>query len=221
MDVQEAGMDNRIRVSCAVLCRIEHEGRYLLLINENRRRRGIYVLSPIGGALTFVDPDYLLEIGAQFEDPNTNDLRLTLPLSALDLFRQWFYLGKGREQSPFRELYEELVLESRLLPVLTPRDVTWRRLWTTEEEGFTGRLGQTGILTHYFLEIYDVAFDSPRALGSLLDLPPESGALWASSDLIDDCATVAMEVDGAPRDVRVNGFAVLHPPNNARIRREF
>ena len=45
---------DRIRVSCAVLCRVEHEGRYLLLINDNRRRRGVYVLSPIGGEGRFV-----------------------------------------------------------------------------------------------------------------------------------------------------------------------
>lgn len=206
-------MENRIRISCAVLCRIAHEGRYLLLINENRRRRGAYILSPIGGALTVSDPRPVLAMGAEFEDPNSGDLRLSLPHGALDAFRVWFYRGEGREQSPFRELYEELVLESGLLPVLTMRDVSWRRLWTAEQEGFTGRLGQTGVLTHYFLEIYDVTFTTPRALGMLLDLPPESGALWTSPELIDNCGPVEMDLDGERRTVRINGQAVLHPPH--------
>ncbi len=209
-------MDNRIRISCAVLCRIAHEGRYLLLINENRRRRGVYILSPIGGALTISDPGPVLAMGALFEDPSSGDLRLTLPHGALDAFRVWFYRGEGREQTPFRELYEELVLESELLPVLTTTDVSWRRLWTSEQEGFTGRIGQTGVLTHYFLEIYDVTFTTSRALGPLLDLPPDSGARWTSPDLIDNCGVVEMDLDGARRTVHINGQAVLHPPTDAR-----
>ncbi|WP_162909576.1 hypothetical protein [Aggregatilinea lenta] len=210
-------MENRIRISCAVLCRIAHEGRYLLLINENRRRRGVYILSPIGGALTVDDARPVLEMGAEFEDANSRDLRLTLPHAALDDFRVWFYRGEGRELTPFRELHEELVLESSLLPSLTARDVSWQRLWTVEQEGFTGRLGQTGVLTHYFFEIYNVTFTTPGTLGLLLDLPPESGALWTTHDLIDNCGTVEMDVDGASRSVRINGQAVLHPPTDARV----
>jgi hypothetical protein len=214
-------MENRIRISCAVLCRIEHEGRYLLLVNENRRRRGVYILSPIGGALIVESPAPLLEMGAAFEDPNSKDLRLSLPHGELDAFRVWFYRGEGRELTPFRELHEELVLESGLLPMLTAHDVEWQRLWTAEQEGFTGRLGQTGVLTHYFLEIYDVKFVTPRSLGLLLDLPPESGASWVSPDLIDNCGTIEMDLDGERRTVRINGQAVLHPPTDARTMPEF
>lgn len=211
---------DRIRVSCAVLCRVEHAGRYLLLINDNRRRRGVYVLSPIGGALTYYDADPLLELGAEFEDPTTQDLRLTLPVEALGAFREWFYSGVGRERSPFREIHEELVQETKLLPMLLPREVEYHWLWTAEQEALTGRMGQTGVLTQYFLEIYDVTFTSARALGPLLDLPPESGALWTTPELIVDCAHVQMDVDGERRAVRVNGLAVLRPPADAGVASE-
>lgn len=201
-----------IRVSCAALCRIEHVGRFLLMLNRNRRAKGVYVLSPIGGALRLYDPRPLVEFGAIPEDANSADLRLTLRTSLLPDFRDWFSRGEGREQSPFRELREELVTESGLLPDLKPEDVTGTYLWTVEEETFTDRQGQTGLLTHYFLEIYDIKFNTAAALGPLLVASEESGAVWLPAEQIDQQDTIQLSVDGALREVRLNGQIVLRPP---------
>lgn len=205
-------MTDRIRVSCASLCRIEHEGWFLLLLNANRRQRGIYVLSPIGGALTITRYDRLASFAAVLETPQNDDLRLTLPRDKLPAFREWFYSGQDRERSPFRELYEELVDETHLLDALAPEDVVWQHLWTVEEDAVTARGGQSGVFTHYFLEIFGVTFANDAVLSALLTAPPESGARWVTRDQIEEAARVAIVVDGAERNVRINGRAILHPP---------
>ncbi len=203
-----------IRVSCAALCRIEHGGKYLLLLNRNRRKKDIYRLSPIGGALELLDPGYLAMFEAVPEDAAKNDLRLTMPHRLLPSFRQWFYSGLGRERSPFRELYEELVVESKLLADLRVDDVECKLLWTVEEEDFTDRQGQTGLLTHYFLEVYDITFKTPQALGPLLSPSDESGALWLTEDQITAGDMVTLPVDGEEREVHLRGRIVVQPPGS-------
>ncbi len=201
-----------IRVSCAALCRIEHAGRFLLLLNQNRRRKGLYVLSPLGGALQVTAPDRLAAFGAVPESPASDDLRLALPLGALPAFRTWFYSGEDRETSPFRELREELVSEAGLLDALDPAQVTCTPLWALEEEALTQRLGQTGLLTHYFLEIYDITFDA-AVLGLLLLAPAESGAVWVTAEQIEQGGTVTLHVDGADRVARVRGDPLIRSPS--------
>jgi hypothetical protein len=204
-----------IRVSCASLCRIEHLDRFLLLLNANRREKGLYRLGPIGGALQVFDVGHLKRFNASLENPASGDLRLTLPVSALPVFRDWFYTGEGRERSPFRELREELVGESRLLAALRPEDVDARYLWTTEEESFTDRRGQTGLFTHYFMEIYDVKFKTSAALGSLLSAPPNSGAVWLTAAQIRHQTTIQLTIDGATREVRIRGKLLIERPPDA------
>jgi hypothetical protein len=165
-----------IRVSCATLCRIEHLGRLLLLLNANRREKGLYRLGPVGGALQMFDLARLSAFNASLEDTSSGDLRLAMPRTALPAFRDWFHTGEGRERSPFRELREELVNESKLLAALEPDDVDCRYLWTTEEESLTDRRGQTGLLTHYFMEIYDIKFKTSATLGPLLSAGADSAA---------------------------------------------
>ncbi len=208
-------MSDRIRVSCASLCRIEREGRFLLLLNQNRRSKGLYVLSPIGGALALFDAGRMAEFDATFEDPAARDLRLVMPASAIPAFRAWFSTREGRESTPFRELREELVHESGLLPALEPEDVEYRYLRTVEERAFTARQGQTGVLTHYFLEIYAVAFTTSAALDPLLTAPPERGAAWVSAEQIRARGTLLLRVDGALREAQINGSILLEPPPNA------
>jgi hypothetical protein len=204
-----------IRVSCASLCRIEHLDKFLLLLNANRRQKGLYRLGPIGGALQVLDAGRLTRFGAALEDAASSDLRLMLPMTALPAFRDWFYTGEGRERSPFRELREELVSESRLLAALGPADVDARYLWTTEEESFTDRRGQTGLLTHYFLEIYDIKFKSSAALGALLSAPPDSGAVWLTAQQIRHQTPIQLTIDGAAREVLIRGrLLVERPPNS-------
>lgn len=205
-------MTSRIRVSCASLCRIEHEGWFLLLLNADRRRNGLYILAPIGGALTITAYDRLASFAAILETPENGDLRLSLPRARLPLFREWFYSGQGRERSPFRELREELVDETGLLPALAPDDVTWEHLWTVEEEGVTARGGQSGVFTHYFLEVFGVRFTNDAVLSALLAVPPESGARWVTRDQIEDASSILLPIDGAERSVRILGRAILRPP---------
>ncbi len=199
-----------MRVSCAALCRIEHNNRFLLLLNRNRRQKGLYVLTPVGGALAVTNPGVLERFSASLENAASGDLRLTLPQAQLPAFRDWFYAGQDRETSPFRELYEELVSENGLLEDLRPDQVTAEHLWTVEEDAFTQRQGFSGWLTHYFLEIYGVKFRSAAALGPLLIAPPSSGAVWVTREQLEKGGTVTMEFDGAPRTVRVRGD-VLRP----------
>ncbi|MCD4686916.1 MAG: hypothetical protein K8S97_13375 [Anaerolineae bacterium] len=199
-----------IRISGASLCRIQHPTRgYFLLLNYNRRQKGVYVLSPIGGALEFYDEGLLARFGAHLEDPAHLELRLTLPKAQLPAFRAWFYTAEGREHSPFRELEEELVHEAQLLPRLAPEDVTCKRLWTLERERLTDRKGQTGLLTHYFLEIYDITFKRDAIMGPLIIAPAASGALWVTEAQLTSPDPVTMHVDGAERDVRVSARQLL------------
>ena len=203
-----------IRVSCAALCRIEHSGRFLLLLNRNRRKKGIYRLGPIGGALELFDPTYLSMFEAVPEDAAKSDLRLTMPYRLLPSFKQWFYSGMGRERSPFRELYEELVVEADLLADLSAEDVECKLLWTVEDENFTDRKGQTGLLTHYFLEVYAITFKTPQVLGPLLSASDESGALWLTEDQIAAGDTVRLQIDGEEREVHLRGHIVVTPPGS-------
>lgn len=205
-----------IRVSCAALCRIEHPGLgFFLLVNHNRRHKGLYILSPIGGALMFHDDSIVPRFDADLETPGSADLRLRMPVEHLSAFGAWFEAGQGRETSPFRELREELVCESRLLASLDPDDVACERLWTVEREQFTARAGQTGFLTHYFLEIYAVRFLTTAALGQLIAAPRAEGACWLSAEQIASGEPITLTIDGEQRRVEVNGRVVLEPPSDS------
>lgn len=197
-----------LRVSCAALCRIRHQGRYLLVLNQQRRRLGRYVLAPVGGALAVTEPERLAAFGARLEDPAAADLRLYLPAGALVGFRAWFHSGEGRERSPFRELYEELVSETRLLPALEADEVIAEPLRTVERREPTDRHGDAGPLTHYFLELYDVRFTSARVLAALRHPAPNSGAVWLTPAQIA-AGTLRLAVDGALRDVTVRASLLL------------
>jgi hypothetical protein len=211
-DLNRAGW---IRISCASLCRIERDGRYLLLLNHNRREKGLYILSAIGGALTASDPGIFARFGASPEEPGTNDLRMLLPLNQLEKFRAWFYSGDGRERSPYRELYEELVIESRLLQALEPDHIACRYLWTIEDRRPTERQGQTGLITQYFLEVFDITFTSVLASVPLRQLPPGSGAAWVTAEQIASRSTVDLHVDGGIHAAEINAEPLLKPPDSA------
>jgi hypothetical protein len=199
-----------IRVSCAALCRIEHNGRFLLLLNRNRREKGLYVLTPIGGALAVEDLNALERFSGIIESAESRDLRLVIPQEQLPAFREWFYAGVDRETSPYRELYEELVRETGLLAVLRPDQVLCEHLWTIEEDAFTQRHGYSGWLTHYFLEIYSIKFKSAAVLGPLLIAKPESGAVWVTREQLEHGGMIELTFDGEPRAVEVRGD-VLRP----------
>ena len=199
---------NWLRVSCAALCRIPDADRYLLVLNHARRQQGDYVLAPLGGALAFTDAEPLMALGARLEDPASYDLRLYLPDEALADFRAWFAGGEGRERSPYRELHEELVDETRVLAALSPQDVAISRLRTVERQEQTSRFGAGGPLTHYFLELYEVRFVREALYTALRQLQAGSGLVWLTQAQIAVGAW-PMIVDGQLRHVSVRASVLF------------
>jgi len=199
---------NWLRVSCAALCRIPDAGRYLLVLNHARRQQGDYVLTPLGGALAFTDAEPLMALGARLEDPASHDLRLYLPDEALADFRAWFAGGEGRERSPYRELHEELVDETRVLAALSPQDVAISRLRTVERQEQTSRFGAGGPLTHYFLELYEVRFVREAFYAVLRQPQAGSGLVWLTQAQIAVGAW-PMIVDGQLRHVSVRASVLF------------
>ncbi len=200
-----------IRISCGCLCRIEHRQRFLLLINANLRTKGVYRLAPVGGALTVDHLDRLAVFDAVPDNPSSLDLRFKMPAARLPAFRDWFIHSPNRERSPLREIEEELVSESRLLPALPSEAVECEYLGLVEDETFTQRRGQTGVLTHYFLEIFDVKFKRDALLGPLLAASPESGAAWLTAEQLAARGPLPFEIDGQVRPVEVLGYLLLNP----------
>jgi hypothetical protein len=148
-----------IRISAANLARIKMEDKYLLVLNRNRLKNGHRVYTPFGGAIEFqyYARPYLGDLGVRFEDGSA--LRFALPQTKLAAFESWFYLRQERENTPFRELQEELVREEGILPELLPNQVTAELLWAVKPPaGPTDRVGQEGILTQRYLEIFEVTF---------------------------------------------------------------
>jgi len=148
-----------IRISAASLARIKMEDKFLLVLNRNRFQKGHRVYTPFGGAIEFTyhARPYLGDLGVRFEDSSA--LRFALPEKKLAAFESWFYLRQERETSPFRELREELVQEEGILPELLPNQVTSKLLWAVKPPvGPTDRVGQAGVLTQRYLEIFEVTF---------------------------------------------------------------
>ena len=145
-------MTPAIRISCAALCRIEIDGKFLLEINKNRGD----VLTPIGGALEFEEEGrgFLDSLNAEFE--KGMDLRLTIPANNVVAFRAWFERKEHRETSPLRELREELIDEHRVLPSWSCDLAEPIFLRHIEHEEETTRKDRIGALTRYFYEIFEV-----------------------------------------------------------------
>ncbi|MDO8660843.1 MAG: hypothetical protein Q7K43_03060, partial [Candidatus Woesearchaeota archaeon] len=105
-------MSEIIRVSCNGFVNLQLEGRVLGLLARSRLPERVY--SPIGGGLEYcfseqrLLEEFLANLNATLEKPNTKDLRLNMPESSLDKFSDWFYKGTEREISPQRELEQEL-----------------------------------------------------------------------------------------------------------------
>ena len=141
-----------IRISCAALCRIEIDSKFLLEINKNRGD----ILTPIGGALEFHEESrpFLQTLGGEFQ--KGMDLRLMLPSDHLHRFREWFIRKEGRETDPLRELREELIEEHGVLPTWPAEEPACSFLKLVELEETSTRGDQQGVLTHYFYEIFAV-----------------------------------------------------------------
>ena len=194
-----------VRVSCASLCRIQIDDQFLLLLNKNRRQKGIYQLSPVGGAILVNDWGVVKDLNLNFnpENPANHDLRLFVPSAQLDIFRKWFYTRQGREIDPFREVYEELVDESQALFDLKRQDVKIRFLNFREDSKQTLRKGMTGEFTQYFFEIFEVKFDALDILLRLKAPPPSAGIILLSDAEVRAQTPLRRYFDGAERTIAV------------------
>jgi hypothetical protein len=110
-----------VRVSLAYLFRIKVGGEYLLVRSARRPQfqpvGGVYKVSP--GASAFLGEisardDHLIPM----DDVSVHDLRLRVPGRHLLRLLRWFESYAGRETSPWREFYEELIR-----PGILPREV--------------------------------------------------------------------------------------------------
>lgn len=110
--------EESIRLSISALVKIHIDGKYLL-VKGNR----IDQYQPVGGvlkrfekeksllnSLSVLDDDKL-----PIDETSNNDLRVRVPLTSLVEFLKWYRQAKGRETSPWREFYEELI-ETEFLP---------------------------------------------------------------------------------------------------------
>jgi hypothetical protein len=101
-----------IRVSISALVRIRVYSKHLLV-------RGLRIdqYQPVGGVLKRLPSSLslLAELGVcddekiPIDADSENDLRVMVPRSALIPFLEWYDTGKGREISPWREFYDELI----------------------------------------------------------------------------------------------------------------
>lgn len=153
-----------MRISAASICRIVIGGRLLLGLNKNSLRRGVRVLTPLGGAIE-CDADALgtLEgLGGRFE--HGRDLRLTLSPDRLAEFEEWFRCRTQRETTPLRELREELLGEYKALVSLTVMSA--EMCGTLVEDGISNRSGSQAGPTRRFLEVFAVTL-TPENLRDL------------------------------------------------------
>ncbi|WP_240330499.1 hypothetical protein [Streptomyces sp. CB09001] len=101
-----------VRISAAYLFKVKVDGKYLLI--QGRR---FQQLQPVGGVYKASSSGraFLALIGAQddslipFDDRSGNDLRIRIKGRQIPKFYAWFDSREGREDSPWREFYEELV----------------------------------------------------------------------------------------------------------------
>lgn len=167
-----------VRVSSASLVRIQdQDGRYALLVNKNRLKRGEIVLTPIGGAIEATPEGIeglkeLLGIDdSAFE--KGNDLRFKMSGSKANEYRKWFLRGEQRETDPRREVYEELVSEALSgVPLLNEeelKELKCTRVGYATQLEETTRVGQEGKMTLRFLEIFDAEL-KPKTLERLKQL---------------------------------------------------
>ena len=144
-----------IRVSCAALARIQIGDRFLFILNKNSVKTGKPTYGPLGGALEFhaSAKDFLDKLEVTYE--KGVDLRLVMPEKNLPMYLDWFYKRSDREITSLREVYEELVLEEKILD-LSPDQMAETYIKTVTEEKLSNRLGQEGVRTRAVYEIFDV-----------------------------------------------------------------
>jgi hypothetical protein len=119
-----------IRLSISYLFRIKVDSEYLLI-----RSKRFPAFQPVGGVYKrfassttfFQELEILDDDLVPFDEVSKDDLRVRVKGKHLVAFISWFYSGKDRELSPWREFYEELVkpghLPSEVFPYIFYRHI--------------------------------------------------------------------------------------------------
>ncbi|MDO8642620.1 MAG: hypothetical protein Q7R76_03460 [Candidatus Woesearchaeota archaeon] len=151
-------MSDLVRVCAVAWSRIGLDGRLLLDLTSSRRIQGILEFAPLGGALEFHESarPFLKSIDAEFEKPETNDLRLYLPPENFHAFKDWYRRGEERETSPVRELREELTCYG--LPDFSDDALQVERVQRICDHYTTIREGVAIHATNRLGEIFEVRF---------------------------------------------------------------
>ncbi len=170
-----------VRVSSASFTLIQDSaGKYALLINKNRAKKGELLLTPIGGAIEGTEEGLQELQNILGIDPSAfekgNDLRFKMPGARANEYREWFLNGKGRETDPSREVVEELVEESGLLTTEELESLRCNHAGYNTELEETTRTGQEGQVTLRLLEIFRAEL-SPEIIGKLQELATKPDSL--------------------------------------------
>jgi len=149
----------KVRVSVSSLFRIKLENEYLLILSTRRLNQ----FQPVGGVfkrlpesaeifnkLGVLD-DNLLPI----DNDNIGDLRIRIEANNLPKLLQWYHSQKGRECSPWREFYEELVSPNYLSRSLFPY-IQYRHIKTHKTKiRWSNKINMHQL---YIAEIYEPIF---------------------------------------------------------------
>lgn len=154
MKFNESKSVGKIRISCAGLASIKIDGKYLLVQNKKSRSKGLIVYGPLGGALEYLPEgkSFLDSIYSVYER-ETPDLRMVIDYENINKFKKWFYKTDDREKSTLREVYEELVLEEKVLPNLKESDMTEKFM-----KSFRDKSERFGVTSERFFEIFKIDF---------------------------------------------------------------
>lgn len=179
---------DKIRITCASVCRIKIGEFYYVLLNKSYRKKyNLNYYGAVGGAFEFY-PDgecFLNEIGATLGE--NKDLRLFIPAEKIVEFRHWFDERVERECSPFREVYEELVIEEKVLDDLYIEDVLIKHYKSLSMFNETPK--EPNVKDGFYLfEFFDVEFLKTDHVNKLIqscfgELP--KGKMLTRNDIID------------------------------------
>lgn len=129
-----------LRISFSALVKIKLDKEYLLV----KSARITDQWQPVGGVYKFFDENKTEELGLRddkmYKDSPKNEFRLEFPhekvLNAFKL-EKWFYEKTGREITPHREFYEELIktgtLDKELFAVLNFKFLNSERIYSYSE----------------------------------------------------------------------------------------
>ncbi|MDF3140343.1 MULTISPECIES: hypothetical protein [unclassified Streptomyces] len=176
---------SEIRISASYLFRIKVDGRYLLIQGHRFPQ-----FQPVGGVykITRSGRAFLSGIGAQdddlipFDSTSKDDMRIRIKGKELSRFYSWFESRKGREDSPWREFYEELVENGPLPHSVFPyifHDYVRRDI---DPIRFSEHANCLEILVADIYELLPTE-DQLSALQSLIATHPDS-IQWVTEDMI-------------------------------------